>query len=187
MREREREKRERDREFADRISLSRGYIAGDGRPQRGGRRPRAPGARRPPKAYPAGGKLINEFGSRPPRALAVPADQENPYSEGISTGDGLPQRGVRRPRALGAPRVYPEGGKLINEFEAGLSRPKTALAGRKILIQRVYRRAMAGTRGALAPRAVLAGIRVEAGLRRATGRLQVDVTGGRSPPRPTIP
>ena len=89
-------------------------------------------------------------------------------------------------RAFGAPKVYLEGGKLINEFEAGLSRPKTALAGRKILIQRVYRRAMAGTRGALAPRAALAGVRVEAGLRRATGRLQVDV-GGDVRPLPTIP
>ena len=39
----------------------------------------------------------------------------------------------------------------------------------KILIQRVYRRAMACTRGARAPRAASAGVRVEAGLSR-TGK-----------------
>ena len=58
---------------------------------------RAPLARGdPPKTYPAGGKLTNEFGSRPPRALAVLADQENPYSEGISPSVCLRRRGARR-------------------------------------------------------------------------------------------
>ena len=108
-------------------SLSRGYIDGNGRPpralailadhenpypegistgvclpQRGGRRLRALGARRPSQVYSAGGKLMNEFGSGPPRALAVPADQANPYSEGISAGVRRPQRADRRPRPADA-------------------------------------------------------------------------------------
>ena len=105
-------------------SLSRGYIDGNGRPpralavladhenpypegistgvclpQRGGRRPRAPGA---PQVYPAGRKLINESGSRPPPALTVVGRQANPYSEGISAGVRRPQRGARRPRPADA-------------------------------------------------------------------------------------
>ena len=87
------------------------------------------------------------------KGLGVP---RKTLSRGYIDGDGLPQRGVRRPRALGAPKVYPEGGKLINEFEAGLSRPEPALADRKILIQRVYRRACARMDEAYAARAPLA-------------------------------
>ena len=104
-------------------SLSRGYIDGNGRPpralavladhenpypegistgvclpQRGGRRPRALGARRPSQVYPAGGKLMNEFGSGPQPALTVVGRQANPYPEGISAGVRRPHRGARRPR-----------------------------------------------------------------------------------------
>ena len=52
----------------------------------------------PPKTYPAGGELTNEFGSRPPPALTVVSRQENPYPEGISAGVRRPHRGARRPR-----------------------------------------------------------------------------------------
>ena len=86
--ERERERGERREAFAARLSLSRGYIGGRWPASAKRTPPAPPGARRPPKTYPEGGKLINEFGSRPQPA------------------------------------------------------PTVSLADRKILIQRVYRRAM---------------------------------------------
>ena len=60
-------------------------------------------------------------------------------------------------------KSYPEGGKLIDEFGAGLRGPTPALADRKILIQRVYRRALARCSDAIAVHAAAAGHAVEAG------------------------
>ena len=76
--------------ISPRKSLSRGYIAALWPAVARRERPAPPkqalaALESQGQSYPEGGKLIDEFGSRPPRADAGSRGQENPYREGIST------------------------------------------------------------------------------------------------------